>query len=104
MYSLYAVIEHSGTLRSGHYTAYVKQSINDNDLSDKIYSKPIDCLLANLFKTSTDEQYQITNTSEITDPSSPPSSWYHISDNTIHKVPENKVLEAHAYVLFYRRT
>ncbi len=99
------MIEHSGTLRSGHYIAYIKQSINDQDLSDKIYSKPIDDLLANLFQSSTDDQHQINhnNTSETTDPSSPPPSWYHISDNSIHKVPENKVLEADAYVLFYRR-
>jgi ubiquitin C-terminal hydrolase len=82
--------------------------MNDNDFSDKIYSKPIDYLLSNLFKISTDEQCQINknnnnNNSETTDPSSLPPSWYHISDNTIHKVPENKVLEADAYVLFYRR-
>ena len=24
MYSLYGIVEHSGTMRSGHYTAYVK--------------------------------------------------------------------------------
>lgn len=24
LYSLYGVVEHSGTMRSGHYTAYVK--------------------------------------------------------------------------------
>jgi ubiquitin carboxyl-terminal hydrolase 16/45 len=98
------VIEHSGTLRSGHYIAYVKQSINDDDASTKAYSKPIDYLLANLFKPLTDEQCQtINNTTETIDPSSPPPSWYHISDNTIHKVPETKVLDADAYVLFYRR-
>ena len=101
---MYAVIEHSGTLRSGHYIAYIKQSSNDDDLSNKIYSKPIDYLLSDLFKTKTDEQYQtINNTTKTINPSSPPPSWYHISDNTIHKVPENKVLEADAYVLFYRR-
>ena len=50
-YSLYAVIEHTGTLRSGHYVAYVKQSFGDNQFSDEIYSKPIDLLLTDLFKT-----------------------------------------------------
>ena len=94
-----------GTLRSGHYIAYIKQSFDDNDFSDKIYSKPIDFLLANLFQSSTDEQDHIknNNTSETADPSAAPPSWYHISDNSIHKVPESKVLEADAYVLFYRR-
>lgn len=24
LYSLYGIVEHSGTMRSGHYTAYVK--------------------------------------------------------------------------------
>ncbi|CAF0759643.1 unnamed protein product [Rotaria sordida] len=100
IYSLYAVIEHSGTLRSGHYIVYIKQSMNDNDLTNKIYSKPIDYLLENLFKNTTDEQ---SNINETIDPSCPPPSWYHISDNTIHKIPESKVLEADAYVLFYRR-
>ncbi|CAF3378897.1 unnamed protein product [Rotaria sp. Silwood1] len=100
IYSLYAVIEHSGTLRSGHYIVYIKQSINDNDLTDKLYSKPIDYLFKNLFKNATDEQ---PNRNEAVDPSCPPPSWYYISDNTIHKIPESKVLEADAYVLFYRR-
>ncbi|CAF2759720.1 unnamed protein product [Rotaria sp. Silwood2] len=99
-YSLYAVIEHSGTLRSGHYIVYIKQSINDNDLTNKIYSKPIDYLLKDLFKNTTEEQSTMT---ETVDPSCPTPSWYHISDNTIHKIPESKVLEADAYVLFYRR-
>ncbi|CAF3482047.1 unnamed protein product [Adineta steineri] len=103
IYTLYAVIEHSGTLRSGHYIAYIKQSMNDIDLLNKHYSKPIDYVLANLFKSTTDNSCEINNSTTESDPSSPPSSWYHISDNTIHKVPENKVLEADAYVLFYRR-
>ncbi|UJR35643.1 hypothetical protein I4U23_028393 [Adineta vaga] len=103
-YSLYAVVEHSGTLRSGHYTAYIKHSTTDTDLLTKYYSKPIDYLLADLFKTSTTvDQCQTTNSTKEIDPSSPPPAWYHISDNTIHKVPESKVLEADAYVLFYRR-
>ena len=96
------MIEHSGTLRSGHYTAYIKQTFNDNDLINETYSKPIDDLLTTLFKTATDDQCQV-NTTEIKNSSSPPPAWYHISDNTIHKIPEDKVLEADAYVLFYRR-
>ncbi|CAF0814196.1 unnamed protein product [Adineta ricciae] len=102
-YSLYAVIEHSGTLRSGHYTVYIKHSAIDSDVSRESCSKPLDYILANLFKPSPDQQYQTKNSIKDPDPSSPPPAWYHISDNTIHKVPESKVLEAHAYVLFYRR-
>lgn len=106
IYSLYAVIEHSGTLRSGHYVAYVKPSNNDDDddLSNKTYSKPVDYLLENLFKTTTDEQCHLNNdTKEKVDTSSSSPSWYYISDNAIHKVPESKVLQADAYVLFYKR-
>lgn len=102
-YSLYAVIEHSGTLRSGHYTVYIKHSAIDSDVSQESCSKPLDHILTNLFKPSPDEQCQTKNSTIDSDPSSPPPTWYHISDNTIHKVPESKVLEAHAYVLFYRR-
>lgn len=43
------------------------------------------------------------HTTKTVDPSAPPSAWYHISDSTIHKVTEKKVLEAEAYVLFYQR-
>ncbi|KAJ7320506.1 hypothetical protein JRQ81_020017 [Phrynocephalus forsythii] len=34
LYSLYGVVEHSGTMRSGHYTAYVKMRATTNQLSD----------------------------------------------------------------------
>ena len=103
-YSLYAVIEHSGTLRSGHYIAYIKQSFADDDLSSECYSKPIDELFKTLFNRIPNEQYSNKKKpSEKTDQSVPPSAWYHISDNAIHKVPESKVLESDAYVLFYRR-
>ena len=101
-YALYAVVEHSGTLRSGHYIAYVKQSINEDFVPDELCSKPIDVLLANLFQTTTQND-ESSNKQKTIDPSAPPASWYHISDETIHKVPESKVLEADAYVLFYRK-
>ncbi|NXS09785.1 UBP16 hydrolase, partial [Neodrepanis coruscans] len=36
LYSLYGVVEHSGTMRSGHYTAYVKMRTTNNHLSDLV--------------------------------------------------------------------
>lgn len=36
LYSLYGVVEHSGTMRSGHYTAYVKMRAMNNHLSDLV--------------------------------------------------------------------
>ncbi|CAF4795706.1 unnamed protein product, partial [Rotaria magnacalcarata] len=70
IYSLYAIIEHSGTLRSGHYIAYIKLSVDDNDLLNKFYSKPIDCLLTNLFQNTIDQQpYMNGHATEIGNPS-----------------------------------
>lgn len=36
LYSLYGVVEHSGTMRSGHYTAYAKARIANSHLSDLV--------------------------------------------------------------------
>jgi len=36
LYSLYGVVEHSGTMRSGHYTAYAKMRSMNNRLSDLV--------------------------------------------------------------------
>ncbi|KAG8136582.1 putative Ubiquitinyl hydrolase 1 protein [Naja naja] len=38
LYSLYGIVEHSGTMRSGHYTAYVKTSTT-SQLSDLVNDK-----------------------------------------------------------------
>ena len=35
-YGLYGVVEHSGTMRGGHYTAYVKVRTPSNKLHDLI--------------------------------------------------------------------
>ena len=105
IYSLYAVIEHMGTLRSGHYVVYIKPSTEEDDFSDTVYSQPIDKLLNNLFhpENGAASSFIEAKKSEKQQTSSTEASWYHISDNTIHKVPESRVLEADAYVLFYRR-
>lgn len=36
LYSLYGVVEHSGTMRSGHYTAYAKARTANSRLSDLV--------------------------------------------------------------------
>lgn len=98
------MIEHTGTLRSGHYVAYVKQSFTDEDLSDRSFSKPIDELLKTVFDSdANDNSSDKKSVRLVSDPSIPPPAWYYISDSSIHKVPESKVLEADAYVLFYRK-
>ncbi|XP_063304237.1 ubiquitin carboxyl-terminal hydrolase 16 [Pelobates fuscus] len=82
LYSLYGVIEHSGTMRSGHYTAYVKLR-NPN-------SRFYDLVLRS----------QIPEESNI-EPTRGP--WYHISDSHVQAVPLSKVLNSQAYLLFYER-
>lgn len=36
LYSLYGVVEHSGTMRSGHYTAYAKARSANSHLSNLV--------------------------------------------------------------------
>ncbi|KAM4743372.1 ubiquitin carboxyl-terminal hydrolase 16 isoform 1-T2 [Anableps anableps] len=76
LYSLYGVVEHSGTMRSGHYTAYVK-------------ARP-----DSLKSSSNDKQGEA-------DP--PRGSWFHISDTSVQPVSESKVQSCQAYLLFYER-
>ncbi|XP_054829198.1 ubiquitin carboxyl-terminal hydrolase 16 [Eublepharis macularius] len=82
LYSLYGVVEHSGTMRSGHYTAYVKTRAANNQLSDLVlHGKSL-------------------QTSGI---QSSKGQWFHISDTHVQAVPVSKVLNAQAYLLFYER-
>ncbi|XP_051521534.1 ubiquitin carboxyl-terminal hydrolase 16-like isoform X2 [Myxocyprinus asiaticus] len=78
LYSLYGIVEHSGTMRSGHYTAYVK-------------SRP-----------STRNSVENRSTAVCNDEVSK-GSWFHISDSSVHPVTEAKVQSSQAYLLFYER-
>ncbi|XP_048397018.1 ubiquitin carboxyl-terminal hydrolase 16 [Stegostoma tigrinum] len=82
LYSLYGVVEHSGTMRSGHYTAYVKVRTPSSCLTEYAMTR---CTLSE-FKGE-----------------SPIGNWFHISDTRVQGVPETKVLSAQAYLLFYER-
>uniref|UniRef100_A0A914VHP8 Ubiquitin carboxyl-terminal hydrolase n=1 Tax=Plectus sambesii TaxID=2011161 RepID=A0A914VHP8_9BILA len=102
LYALYGVVSHSGDLGGGHYVAYVKargreQSMVDHFLS--VAAKP-DALDA---KTSTKtEDCSTTDTSsQRFTPSA--GEWYYISDSSVSKATEAKVLAAEAYILFYER-
>ncbi|XP_045929121.1 ubiquitin carboxyl-terminal hydrolase 16 [Micropterus dolomieu] len=75
-YSLYGIVEHSGTMRSGHYTGYVKvrpDNPSSNGLAAEGDAKP------------------------------PRGSWFHISDTSVQPVSESKVQSCQAYLLFYER-
>ncbi|POI35433.1 hypothetical protein CIB84_000814 [Bambusicola thoracicus] len=82
LYSLYGVVEHSGTMRSGHYTAYAKMRNMNNHLSDLILQgQPPQALEAEPIK----------------------GQWFHISDTHVQAVSTAKVLSSQAYLLFYER-
>jgi ubiquitin carboxyl-terminal hydrolase 16/45 len=107
IYSLYGVVEHSGRLNGGHYTAYIKARPKQNlekflgkkrltDLKPTVNTRDT---LTNLVETVV-----CTNNSESTNQqSSNASTWYYISDTSVSKVPESKILNLQAYILFYER-
>uniref|UniRef100_A0A8C4EFG3 Ubiquitin carboxyl-terminal hydrolase n=1 Tax=Dicentrarchus labrax TaxID=13489 RepID=A0A8C4EFG3_DICLA len=78
LYSLYGIVEHSGSMRGGHYTAYVK-------------------VRAPQRKT---EQHH-RNLSGQDAGGSSQGQWVYISDTTVQTVPESRVLNSQAYLLFY---
>nr|XP_020651875.1 ubiquitin carboxyl-terminal hydrolase 16 isoform X2 [Pogona vitticeps] len=82
LYSLYGIVEHSGTMRSGHYTAYVKMRAMTNQLSDLVLHGKIQ---------------------QIAESESSKGQWFHISDTHVQAVPISKVLNSQAYLLFYER-
>ncbi|XP_034403973.1 ubiquitin carboxyl-terminal hydrolase 16 [Cyclopterus lumpus] len=78
LYSLYGIVEHSGTMRSGHYTAYVKvrpecHNPSSNGLTAEGHVEPTR------------------------------GSWFHISDTSVQPVSQSKVQSCQAYLLFYER-
>ncbi|XP_033497622.1 ubiquitin carboxyl-terminal hydrolase 45 isoform X1 [Epinephelus lanceolatus] len=79
LYSLYGIVEHSGSMRGGHYTAYVK-------------------VRAPQRKT----EHHHRNLSGAREAgSSFQGQWVYISDTTVQTVPESRVLNSQAYLLFY---
>ncbi|XP_041266997.1 ubiquitin carboxyl-terminal hydrolase 16 isoform X2 [Onychostruthus taczanowskii] len=81
LYSLYGVVEHSGTMRSGHYTAYVKMRAMNNHLSDLV----------------------LQGKSQASETEPVKGQWFHISDTHVQPVSVSKVLGSQAYLLFYER-
>lgn len=79
LYSLYGIVEHSGSMRGGHYTAYVKVRVPQR-------------------KT---EQHHKNQSGAKDAGSSPQGQWVYVSDTTVQTVPESRVLNSQAYLLFY---
>ncbi|GIY04486.1 ubiquitin carboxyl-terminal hydrolase 45 [Caerostris darwini] len=101
LYSLYGIVEHSGSLDGGHYIAYVK--VSKRILNHSFIPKfPLDQynleqLLQKCCKTNSSQNIveDIENTEE--------KQWYYINDERVTEVSEDKVLKCEAYLLFYER-
>uniref|UniRef100_A0A4X1VIQ1 Ubiquitin carboxyl-terminal hydrolase n=1 Tax=Sus scrofa TaxID=9823 RepID=A0A4X1VIQ1_PIG len=84
LYGLYGVVEHSGSMRGGHYTAYVKVRTPSRKLLEHITGKK--------------------NIPGLKEPDSESAGqWVHVSDTYVQVVPESRALSAQAYLLFYER-
>uniref|UniRef100_A0A7N6AIE7 Ubiquitin carboxyl-terminal hydrolase n=1 Tax=Anabas testudineus TaxID=64144 RepID=A0A7N6AIE7_ANATE len=79
LYSLYGIVEHSGSMRGGHYAAYVKV-------------RPPQ-------KKSDQHHRNLPGAREAS--SSSQGQWVYVSDTTVQTVPESRVLNSQAYLLFY---
>lgn len=113
LYSLYGVVEHSGRLNGGHYTAYVKVRPNSGDLKRFLQQQDINGIrlhkVLEMMKkrspyTSDKLNEEIKPKSEET--SSQPSDtgkWYYMSDTRVSEASESQVLRCQAYLLFYER-
>lgn len=105
LYSLYGVVEHSGTMRSGHYTAYVKvrteaPKLASNGLEEQ--GKPIQPIKKKKERMSKFMQPFYSHLL-LLDAEPPRGSWFHISDTSVQPVSESKVQSCQAYLLFYER-
>ena len=129
LYSLYGIVEHSGKLNFGHYTAYVKsrskvnvanflgnnrlchlkkvmKSLNQNNIAfnanghhEKIEENTN--AEANLNKEDLCGKTNDDLSSNTSEDSS--EKWYYISDSHVSEVSVAKVLKVQAYILFYER-
>ncbi|KAM9805922.1 ubiquitin carboxyl-terminal hydrolase 45 isoform 1-T1 [Syngnathus typhle] len=78
LYSLYGIVEHSGSMRGGHYTAYVK-----------VRAPP----------KKSEHHRKLSGAKDYSGSSQ--GQWFYISDTTVQMVPESRVLLSQAYLLFY---
>ncbi|XP_029649538.1 ubiquitin carboxyl-terminal hydrolase 45 isoform X3 [Octopus sinensis] len=111
LYSLYGIVEHSGRLSGGHYTAYIKVCKNNLNKANNFVAQkrlnPKEYIMQyreSLLKGDSNISAAETEEEEV-DPESlvPTGKWYHISDTLVREVPESLVEKAQAYLLFYER-
>uniref|UniRef100_A0A8D3DW87 Ubiquitin carboxyl-terminal hydrolase n=1 Tax=Scophthalmus maximus TaxID=52904 RepID=A0A8D3DW87_SCOMX len=83
LYSLYGIVEHSGSMRGGHYTAYVK--VRSSQRKTDQHHRNLAALCPMILTLNGSSQGQ----------------WVYVSDTTVQTVPESRVLNSQAYLLFY---
>jgi len=129
LYSLYGVVEHSGSLRGGHYVAYVKTRPNGSPYQDlsTFFNPPLARasdvpsfleevdrkLRRNKAVMKDREEEEVEDAVNNNDKKLPVEKevtndgnkgrWFHVSDSAVQEVQEDKVLKAQAYLLFYER-
>ncbi|CAK8567075.1 unnamed protein product [Lathyrus sativus] len=72
-YQLVGIVEHSGTMRGGHYVAYVRGGQKNREKVDNKENENVN------------------------------STWYYASDAYVREVSLDEVLRCEAYILFYER-
>ncbi|CAB1333648.1 unnamed protein product [Coregonus sp. 'balchen'] len=80
LYNLYGIVEHSGSMRGGHYTAYVKVRSPQR-------------------RTEQPQRRNLAGPREAS--SATQGQWVYVSDTNVQTVPESRVLNSQAYLLFY---
>ena len=89
-YKLFGVVDHSGTLHRGHYTAYVRKRDTSLDESFKDPSIPLEELINLLGSVNAEKSEDL-------------DKWYFCNDERISETTLKRVLNADAYLLFYER-
>ena len=101
------MVEHSGRLNAGHYTAYVKVRPNIGMVSNfynqgsPSFKDYIQRYSQNVVNGHHEDKEEIDEVQE--EKLVPPGRWYHISDSRVSEATESTVQRAQAYLLFYER-
>ena len=131
LYSLFGVVEHSGRLTSGHYTAYVRVRRRHDQLT--VNPARLTTLVTDAFAVACERARQRAEQTapapaadgpapeprtdaagaeggaepaapqDEPDPEPEPGRWFYVSDTHVTEVTLDKVLKAQAYLLFYER-
>lgn len=96
MYSLYGVVIHGGSMRGGHYTAYVR--VRTEIQLDRIRTSNSETETTDNDVIHHEQQQHLFDYSSTEN-----SQWYYISDSHVSKASGDDVLQSQAYLLFYEK-